>query len=444
MPNAYGFDPYKAQADEVESSRRYAETMRQQSATPIQPYTSGGIAGPISWTQGLAKMLEGANAGGWRRKAEEDAKALQGQREQRRGADMSLMAQALRGRQATPGGLTEDASGNVTQADALPGQTPMQSFGQALPMMQDPGAIQMGFNLMGMQQKEREGEENRAARLEERAMMLEAQAQNAAASAAERAQARQEAAQLRQQLQRDQQNFQMQMSRENRSNRVQPQPQILQTAEGPMQLVNGQAVPITGPSGQQVRPAAGRGGHMTATAQKELIETEEQLQGGQAALELFKQARGINDQAMGFTGAGAVASAGSLLPEALRPATVDATQNLDNMLQSAALPQLKAIFGGMPTEGERKILLDVQGSSNKPPAVRKAIFDRAEQAIQARLRFAGDKAKRLREGTYFGGEGLPSLQQPGAQPAAGASQPPPGVAPDIWNAMTPKEKALFQ
>ena len=154
---------------------------------------------------------------------------------------------------------------------------------------------------------------------------------------------------------------------------------------------------------------------MTATAQKELIETEEQIQGGQAALDLFKQAKAINSQAMGFTGAGALASAGSILPSALRPGTVDATQNLDNILQTAALPQLKAIFGGMPTDGERKILLDVQGSSSKPANVRTEIFKRAESAIQARIKFAGEKAKRLREGTYFTGEGLPSLQQQGGQ-----------------------------
>ena len=246
MPNAYGFDPHKAQADEIEHSRRYADAMRQQSGTPIQPYSSGGISAPISWTQGLAKVLEGASAGGWRRKAEEDAKALQGQREQRRGADMSLMAQALRGRQATPGGLTEDASGNVTQADPMQAQTPMQSFGQALPMMQDPGAIQMGFNLMGMQQKEREGEENRAARLEERAMMLEAQAQNAAASAAERAQARAEAANLRRELQASQQSFQRQIAADNLAVRRdalaqgnKPPPGFRYTPDGNMERIPG-------------------------------------------------------------------------------------------------------------------------------------------------------------------------------------------------------------
>lgn len=217
------------------------------------------------------------------------------------------------------------------------------------------------------------------------------------------------------------------------------QQQVIQTAEGPMILGDaGTAQPITGPGGTQVKPSQGRAGPMTATAQKELIETEEGIQGGQAALSLFAQARQLNNKAMGFSGAGSLASAGSLLPEFLRPETIEATQNLDNILQTAALPQLKAIFGGMPTEGERKILLDVQGSSSKPPKVRKEIFDRAEKAIQARLKFGTEKAKRLREGTYFSGEGLPSIQQPGASGGA-----PAGIDPALWAIMTPEEKAAF-
>jgi hypothetical protein len=171
-----------------------------------------------------------------------------------------------------------------------------------------------------------------------------------------------------------------------------------------------------------VASKAGENFRMSAAAQKELMETDEQIQGGAAALTLLQQAKAINNKAMGFTGAGMVASVGTLLPQMVRPQTVDDTQTLDNILQSQALPQLKAIFGGMPTEGERKILLDVQGSSSKPPAVREGIFQRAEEAIKARQKFAIDKAKALRSGIYFTGDG-------GVNPAAGqdnAPPPPPG------------------
>ena len=61
---------------------------------------------------------------------------------------------------------------------------------------------------------------------------------------------------------------------------------------------------------------------------------------------------------MGFRGAGIVSAVGTL-PESVRPASVDATENLDNILTTGVLPQLKATFR-MPTEGERKILIEVR------------------------------------------------------------------------------------
>jgi hypothetical protein len=149
---------------------------------------------------------------------------------------------------------------------------------------------------------------------------------------------------------------------------------------------------------------------VTPTAQREIIETEEQTQGAQTALSLIEKARAINNKAMGFRGAGALAEMGNMLPESIRPEAVDATQNLDNILQSSALPQLKAIFGGQPTEGERKILLDIQGSSSKPPKVREEIFNRTTQAIERRIKFNKEKAESLRGGTYFTGVSPRSLE----------------------------------
>lgn len=147
---------------------------------------------------------------------------------------------------------------------------------------------------------------------------------------------------------------------------------------------------------------------LTATAQKELIETEEQMQSTQQAMTSLKKALNINNSAMGFFGAGAVATAGSVLPEKIRPNVVDATNELDNLVMSSALPQLKAIFGGQPTEGERKVLLEVAGSSSKNPSVRKGIYERAIEAAERRMKFNADKAKRLRSGTYFNESGAPS------------------------------------
>ncbi len=144
---------------------------------------------------------------------------------------------------------------------------------------------------------------------------------------------------------------------------------------------------------------------MSATAQKELIQTEEELQGSHQAMQHLDSALAINDKALGFSGADTVAKAGSLLPEAIRPKSVDATVELDNLITGSALPQLKAIFGGLPTEGERQILLDVSGAVSKTPSQRKAIFERARQGVQNRIKFNKQKAEQLRGGSYFSGDG---------------------------------------
>ena len=425
--------PYHIEAQDIERRRRLAEALSQKSMESQPTEVIGGWAIPHSPLQGAARLAQAVAGSMGSRKATEESTALSERHRKALASAMMGMPQPRQEISMLPtgqAGTVDEIGAPQTQERTV--QPSMQDNASWLGQLAQvgPEAVSMGGTMLGMQQKEREGDENRNSRREDRIMRLEAEARSEARSMAERAERQRQADLLRRDLAadadrrtrdlaadadrraREMQQFML-------SNRQPQQPQVIQTADGPMTLQGGVAVPITGPGGAQVKPPAGRTGPMSATAQRELIETEEQLQGGQSALGLFKQARAINDKAMGFTGAGALASAGTLLPGAIRPATVEATQELDNILQTAALPQLKAIFGGMPTEGERKILLDVQGSSNKPAEVRKGIFDRAEKAIQARVKFAAEKATRLREGTYFTGEGLPSLQGGQGAPAAG-------------------------
>ncbi|MCJ2056819.1 hypothetical protein MKL09_09660 [Methylobacterium sp. J-048] len=69
-----------------------------------------------------------------------------------------------------------------------------------------------------------------------------------------------------------------------------------------------------------------------------------------------------------------------------------ATLDLDNLVTT----NLKSIFGGNPTEGERKILLDVAGCSNPPHALPVKIHQRAIDAVQ--LRQQQNEAKRFQNG----------------------------------------------
>ena len=64
---------------------------------------------------------------------------------------------------------------------------------------------------------------------------------------------------------------------------------------------------------------------------------------------------------------------------------------------------------GTPTEGERKILLELQGSVNQPRAVRDAILKRAKVMAIRRIEDNKRKADAIRSGAYFEeGYGMPN------------------------------------
>ena len=385
--------PYAGDEQEIARKRKMAEMLQAQSMES-PPMPSQGALSPLHI---LAKGLQAYKG---KQGIEEAATKSQELQQRQQTERQTALAAALRQGMGAEQPPAEMGGGPAMPANPAQGMATLAQSG-------DPATMQLGMPPLQAMQAQQKQQQEQQFRESQANSQRQFQEQQAGAN-------------------RQQQEAMARLTASLKTPPQQPQPrqqQVIQTEQGPMILgEDGQVRPITGPGGAQVRPPARQGGPMTATAQRELIETEEQVQGGQAALELFKQAKALNSQAMGFTGAGALASAGSILPSALRPGTVDATQNLDNILQSAALPQLKAIFGGMPTEGERKILLDVQGSSSKPANVRAEIFKRAEAAIERRMKFNAEKAKRLREGTYFTGEGLPSLQPQGGGLSAAEQQ----------------------
>lgn len=155
---------------------------------------------------------------------------------------------------------------------------------------------------------------------------------------------------------------------------------------------------------------------------KEAIRTaDDAVLANRAAIDSLKRATKLSEQA--FTGptAGIRGYGASFLGEGsdIGKAGI-ATENLTNEVMTNALGSLKSIFGGNPTEGERKILLDLQGSAKKPHAVRKAIFDRAMAAAEVRLNANQERADQLRGNSYY------KPRQPGAAPGA-APAPAGGV-----------------
>jgi len=162
---------------------------------------------------------------------------------------------------------------------------------------------------------------------------------------------------------------------------------------------------------------------LTATDKKAILEADEGVLAGETVLKSLADAKKLSPQALGGWGAqGKAAIANNLpdwmVPDALvgSPAQGQSTAELDNVVTSNALSQLKALFGAAPTEGERKILMDIQGSIGQPDAVRQRIYDRAMQMAEQRLAFNRQRAQELRGGTFYRGQQGAAGAQQGAQP----------------------------
>jgi hypothetical protein len=162
---------------------------------------------------------------------------------------------------------------------------------------------------------------------------------------------------------------------------------------------------------------------LSATDRKAILEADEGVLAAETAIKALEEAKKLSPKAYQGAGAGARAWAGNSLPDWAVPDMVADPEgaknsaNLENLVTGNALSQLKAIFGGAPTEGERKILLDLQGSLSQPDAVRQEIYNRAAAMAQKRLEFNRQRAAEMRGGSYY-------------KPGGGSQQPPKqGVAP---------------
>ncbi|GJC30260.1 hypothetical protein KAM398_02390 [Acinetobacter sp. KAM398] len=172
--------------------------------------------------------------------------------------------------------------------------------------------------------------------------------------------------------------------------------------------------PLLGQDGKHAKaPAANSGkGGMSATAQKELFEVTDSISAAQNGIENLRAALNYSKTAYdGFGATQRAAVAGNLTDSE----AATATAMLNNIVTGNALEMLKATFGGAPTEGERAILLQLQGSANLPRAQREAIYNRAIQMAERRLQSNQAKAEGIRNGSYFqsqqggGGSGGASL-----------------------------------
>lgn len=183
---------------------------------------------------------------------------------------------------------------------------------------------------------------------------------------------------------------------------------------------------------------ASTSGGMTANERTEIFDAEDAIAAGKSVVPALQSALTLNDRAFDGPFAAERGSAAALVGVAEGADTLE----LQNIVTAQALDQLKAVFGGMPTEGERKILLDIQGSVGQPREVRKRIYERAIVAAERRTKDAMAKAEAIRSGSIYE-PGYGEAAAPSVEQAPGAAAVPEGLDPALWEAMTPEERALW-
>lgn len=180
--------------------------------------------------------------------------------------------------------------------------------------------------------------------------------------------------------------------------------------------------PLLGQDGKHAKaPMTGQNkGGMSATAQKELFEVTDSISAATNGIANLKDA--LKYSAKAYDGVGASQRA-IVAGQFTDSEAATATTMLNNIVTGNALEMLKATFGGAPTEGERAILLQLQGSANLPRAQREAIYKRAITMAERRMQSNQAKAEGIRNGSYFSPSGTP-LQQ-GQVPSANTGGRPP-------------------
>jgi hypothetical protein len=150
---------------------------------------------------------------------------------------------------------------------------------------------------------------------------------------------------------------------------------------------------------------------LSATDTKEIYEASDVIQSGQGAKEALERAKSLmhggpdGKGVKPYSGVGAGARAaiarvpvlGDMVAEPERGA---ATTEYSTLVTEQALGSLKAIFGGMPTEGERKILLEMQAIADYTPEEQERIINNALTAIERREKFNLGKIQAIQTGDY--------------------------------------------
>jgi hypothetical protein len=137
---------------------------------------------------------------------------------------------------------------------------------------------------------------------------------------------------------------------------------------------------------------------LSGSEQKLLIQSEDVLASANDTLGKLRRVMELNPRALEGSLTGFRKQVGSLFSS--DDPTYVATEELDNTLSSMALSMLKSTFPGSVTEGERKALMALQGSSSLPRAARDRIYRNAFEAAQTVSARARDRIQKTQSGYY--------------------------------------------
>ena len=139
-------------------------------------------------------------------------------------------------------------------------------------------------------------------------------------------------------------------------------------------------------------------------------ETEDAIAATAGARSGLLEALRLSREAYSGPLAAPLAAGAAMLPGEQRAAV--ATRELGSLMTEQTLSQLRTIFGGNPTEGERKILDSMQASVRMTRPEREALIARALEAVERRLPSLQSRLEQVAGGTYG------QVTQPGQTPAA--------------------------
>lgn len=196
-----------------------------------------------------------------------------------------------------------------------------------------------------------------------------------------------------------------------------PQDGAAPAQPAPAAPAGGETRTVTTPGGGQVSVTTTQPRALTPAEVTLRQETEATLSSARAAQAALQEALRINPTA--YAGPGALQRATAAGLTGLDRAGAEATTLFNSIMTEQALGQLRAIFGGNPTEGERKILMDMGASVGMSRTQREALVRRALAAVEERIQSNERRLGEVVRGQY--GRAQPDF----TPPAAPAGPPPP-------------------